>query len=154
MMTRRDVLTLAAATLVPAVLPLRTAAQEVTPVDFAMLARRRALEATRRLASEGWKVRDDLLALHLEPRATHVCPVHLIGGVEYVFVATIRPVEGRLKIRLLNEDGLPLALPLPEQQTKIQAVWHSCPATRRALLEFAVPWDAAAGDIAALYVYR
>lgn len=154
MMTRRDVLTLAAATLVPAVLPRPVAAQEVNPVDFSTLARRRALEATRRLASEGWKVRDQLLALQLEPRATHLCPVHLIGGVEYVFVGTIRPVEGRLQMRLLDEDGTVIAEALPEQQTKLQAVWHTAPATRRALLEFGVPWDAAAGDIASLYVYR
>lgn len=154
MMTRRDVLTLAAATLVPAVLPRPAAAQEVTPVDFSTLARRRALEATRRLASDGWKVRDQLLALQLEPRATHLCPVHLIGGVEYVFVGTIRPVEGRLQMRLLDEDGAVIAEALPEQLTKLQAVWHTASATRRALLEFSVPWDAAAGDLASLYVYR
>jgi hypothetical protein len=154
MMTRRDVLTLAAAALAPTLRPGRIAAQEVTPVDFAMLARRRALEATRRLASEGWKVREQPLGLHLEPRATHACPVHLIGGIEYLFVATIRPMEGRLRLRLLDEDGGLLASALPEHQIKLQAVWHSCPATSRALLEFSVPWDAAAGDLAALYVYR
>jgi hypothetical protein len=154
MMTRRDVLTLAAAALGPAVLRLPAGAQEMKPVDFITLARRRALEATRRLASDGWKVRDQLLTLHLEPRGTHVCPVHLIGGVEYVFVGTIRPVEGRLQMRLTDEDGTPVAEALPEQQTKLQAVWHACSATQRALLEFNVPWDAAAGDLAALYVYR
>ena len=154
MMTRREVLTLAAAALTPAVLTPRTAAQEVTPVDFASLARRRALEAARRLASEGWKVREQWLALHAEPRDTHLCPVHLIGGVEYVFVATIRPVEGRLQMRLLAEDGIPLATALPEHLTKLQAVWHAAPSTRRAFLEMSVPWDAAAGDLAALYVYR
>jgi hypothetical protein len=154
MMTRRDLLTLAAATLVPGAWPRYAGAQEVTPVDFAALARRRALEAARRLTSEGWKVRDHLLAHHLEPRGTHLCPVHLIGGIEYVFVATIRPVEGRLQMRLLDEDGTPIADSLPDQQTKLQAVWHVTPATRRALLEFNVPWDAAAGDLAAMYVYR
>ncbi|MFN0128402.1 MAG: hypothetical protein ACKV19_17145 [Verrucomicrobiales bacterium] len=154
MMTRRDVLTLAAGSLVPAVLRIHTHAQELTPVDFAMLARRRALEATRRLASEGWKVRDALLSLHLEPRAIHLSPIHLIGGVEYVFVGTIRPMEGRLQMRLLDEDGLPLATALPDQHTKMQAIWHNNAATRRALLELSVPWDAAAGDLAALYVYR
>jgi|GEM_PF-2548106 len=154
MMTRRHVLALAAIALAPAVLKRRAAAQEVTPVDFVTLARRRALEATRRLASDGWKVRDHLLAHHLEPRATHLVPVHLIGGVDYLFVATIRPVEGRLQVRLLDEEGSLLAGALPENETKLQAVWHTNPATQRALLEFSVPWDAAAGDLAALYVYR
>jgi len=154
MMTRREVLTLAAATLAPAVWTRHAPAQDLTPVDFATLARRRALEATRRLASEGWKVREQLLGLHAEPRDSHLCPVHLIGGVEYVFVATIRPVEGRLRLRLLDEDGVPLATALPEQLTKLQAVWHAAGSTRRALLEMSVPWDAAAGDLAALYVYR
>ena len=154
MMTRRDVLTLAAATLVPAVLPLPAAAQELTPVDFATLARRRAFEAARRLASDGWKIRDHLLAHHLEPRESHLTPVHLIGGLDYLFIGTIRPVEGRLQMRLLDEDGTPLAAALPDQQTKLQAIWHTNPVTRRALLEFTVPWDAAAGDLAAVYVYR
>jgi hypothetical protein len=154
MMTRRDVLTLAAATLVPAVLPWPAAAQEVTPVDFATLARRRAFEAARRLASDGWKIRDHILTQHLEPRETHLCPVHLIGGLEYLFIGTIRPVEGRLQMRLLDEEGTPLAVSLPDQQTKLQAIWHTNPATRRALLELNVPWDAAAGDLAAVYVYR
>jgi hypothetical protein len=43
---------------------------------------------------------------------------------------------------------------LPDQETKLQAVWHTNPSTRRALVELSVPWDAAAGDLAALYVYR
>lgn len=154
MMTRREVLTLAAAALTPTVLTRRASSQELTPVDFATLARRRALEATRRLASEGWKVRDHLLGLHAEPRDSHLCPVHLIGGIEYVFVATIRPVEGRLKLRLLDEEGVPLATALPENLTKLQAVWFAAGSTRRALLEMSVPWDAAAGDLAALYVFR
>lgn len=154
MMTRRHVLTLAAAVLAPATLPPPARAQEVTPVDFAMLARRRALEAARRLTADGWKVRDQVLHHHLEPRATHLCPVFLIGGLEYLFVATIRPVEGRLQMRLLDEEGAPLATALPDQETKLQAVWHTNPSTRRALVELSVPWDAAAGDLAALYVYR
>jgi len=154
MMTRRNVLTLAAAALMPSIHSPRIHAQDVTPVDFAMLARRRALEATRRLASDGWKVRDHVLSLHLEPRATHVCPIHLIGGLDYLFIGTIRPVEGRLLMRLIDEDGLVIATALPDHQTKIQAVWHTTPRTRRALLEFTVPWDAAAGDLASLYVYR
>jgi hypothetical protein len=119
-----------------------------------MLARRRALEAARRLTADGWKVRDQVLQHHLEPRATHLCPVHLIGGLDYLFVATIRPVEGRLQMRLLDEEGAPLAIALPDQETKLQAVWHTNPSTRRALVELSVPWDAAAGDLAALYVYR
>lgn len=154
MMTRRDVLTLAAATLVPATLPSPARAQDLTPVDFATLARRRAFEAARRLASDGWKIRDHFLAHHLQPRQSLLCPVHLIGGLDYLFIATIRPVEGRLRLRLLDDDGAPLADPLPDLQTKLQAVWHHCPDTRRALLEFSVPWDAAAGDLAATYVYR
>lgn len=153
MITRREVLCLAAA-LAPALLSRSGHGQEMTPLDFAALARRRTLEASRRLASEGWKVRDHLLTLLLEPRATHVSPVHLIGGIEYVFIAAIRPVEGRLQMRLLDEDGGLIAAGLPDQQTKLQAVWHCSPSTRRALLELSVPWDAAAGDIAAMYVYR
>jgi len=154
MMTRRQVIALAATALAPSVLPHPARSQEVTPVDFAMLARRRAFEAARRLATDGWKVRDQPLVQHLEPRASHTCPVHLIGGVEYVFLATVRPVEGRLQMRLLNEEGTPLAPPLPENETKLQAVWLTSPITQRALLEFSVPWDAAAGDFAALYLYR
>jgi len=154
MMTRRDVLALAAATLVPAVLPVPATAQDLTPVDFATLARRRALEAARRLASDGWKIRDHFLTQHLEPRQFRLCPVHLTGGLDYLFLATIRPVEGRLRMRLLDDDGAPLAEALPDHDTKLQAVWHHAPTTRRALLEFFVPWDAAAGDLAATYVYR
>ncbi len=153
-MTRRHLLTLAAAVLAAPALPRRLAGQDVSPLDFSTLARRRAMEAARRLGAEGWRIRDHLLAHPVKPARPLLCPVHLIGGVQYLFLAAVRPLECRLRLRLLDEDGLPLAPLLPEGETRLSAVWHEPEATARAQLELTVPRDAAPGEVAALYVYR
>lgn len=153
-MTRRHLLFLASAVLAARGFPAASRAQEMTPLDFSTLAQRRAWEAARRLSAEGWKIRDQLLQRHLEPRQTISCPVHLIGGVKYLFLATVRPVECRLEARLVSETGAPLGTALPDQGSRIFAISHEPAATARALLEVTVPWDASAGDLAALYVYR
>lgn len=153
-MTRRHLFSLASAVLAARAFSPAASAQEMTPLDFSTLAQRRALEAARRLAAEGWKIRDQMLQHHLEPRQILSCPVHLIGGVKYLFLATVRPVECRLQARLADENGAALATALPDQGSRIFAISHEPAATTRALLELTVPWDASAGDLAALYVYR
>lgn len=153
-MTRRRLLTLASALLASPQVIRRAPAQELSPLDFSTLARRRAVEAARRLAAEGWKVRDQILTLSLSPGRLRLCPLVLIGGVQYVFLAAARPLECRLRLRLLDEEGLPLAALLPDQETRLAAVWHEATTTQRAQLELTLPHDASAGEVAALYLYR
>ena len=153
-MTRRRLLTLAGTLLaVPPALPgLR--AQEVMPLDFVMLARRRATEAARRLAADGWRVRDQVFTQRLVGGQMVRAPVHLVRGVQYLFITTARPIECRFHVRLLAATGWPLAELIPEEDSRLAAVWHEPSTTARCLLEFTVPDDAPPGDAAALYVYR
>jgi hypothetical protein len=153
-MTRRRLLSLAGTVLAarPALTP--AAAQEVVPVDFAMLARRRATEAARRLAAEGWRIRDKVFLQRLVSGQLLRTPVHLLRGVQYLFVATARPIECRFSLQLIASTGWPLAESLPDNESGLAALWHEPTGSARCLLELTVPNEAAAGDLAALYVYR
>jgi hypothetical protein len=153
-MTRRQILGLAGGLLVvPRAVPTLEA-QEVVPLDFVMLARRRVAEAVRRLAADGWRVRDQVFTQRLLSGQVLRTPVHLLRGVQYLFVTAARPVECRFHVRLLAATGQPVAALIPEDNSRVAAVWHEPATTARCLLELSVPSDAPAGDAAALYVYR
>ena len=153
-MTRRHVLTLAGALLATPSAVSRLGAQEVVPLDFVMLARRRATEAARRLAADGWKVRDQVLIQRLVGGKVLKIPVHLLRGVQYLFITTARPVECRFHLRLLAATGWPVAELIPEEDSRLAAIWHEPTVTARCLLELSVPDEAPLGDAALLYVYR
>ena len=151
-MTRRRLLTVAAGLCSARAESLSAGPEPVT--ESLSMARRRVLETSRRLAADGWKVREGLFTAHLKPGQTIVVPVHLIEGVQYLFAGVSRPSDRAFSFDLLDADGRLLAAALSMDDARTDAVLHTAAVSALCHVRLRTLPRSLPADIALLYVYR
>ncbi len=151
-MTRRRLLTCAATLWTARFLPSDAVAAE--DEESRLIASRRTIEASRRLAADGWRVRDGLFTTGLTADQPVYVPVHLIGGVQYLFTAACRPTEQAFTMDLLDSEGRLLADGLAVDDVRGSAVLHAPERSQRCHLRLGLRSGALPAQAAVLYVYR
>lgn len=130
------------------------AAAQGDATDLRQLARRRALEAARRLDADGWKVRDGLWNQRLTPGEPRLVPVHLIAANSYLFVAALRPVQPGLAFSLLDSGGRLLAEKSRASDAGLAALLFEPAASGRHYLMLETPAGAEVSEASTAYLYR
>jgi len=152
-MTRRQLLSVAGA-----LCASRLAAWATPPgtlmTESQLLARRRAFEAARRMAAAGWKIRDGLLHATLGAGAEKAVGVHLLAGVQYLFLVAWRPFGAEMGFQLLDDEGQQVAASFAGEESRLLGILHTPTASQRGFLHCQLPTLSPTGDAALLYVYR
>jgi hypothetical protein len=153
-MTRREIVSIALAALVAAKLPPALRAQRPGPGDTRSLSRRRALEARRRLAADGWRARDGVWNGQLNGTQRHAIPVHLVAGNTYLFVMALRPVNALQTFSLLDADGRLVGEKSAASDPGLSALLIEPPACGRYHIFSEVPEGSPTTEAALVYLYR
>jgi hypothetical protein len=153
-MTRRDILRLAAAGLAASNVPVPARAQRASAGDIRLLARRRAIEARRRLAADGWRARDGVWSGQLNATQRHAIPVHLIAGNTYLFVMALRPVNALQVFSLLDAEGRLVSEKSAVSDPGLSALLVEPASSGRYHIFSEVPTDSPTTEAALVYLYR
>ena len=153
-MTRRRMIALAGAALTAAGPVSSTRGQTPPAGDPRLLSRRRAFEAGRRLAADGWRLRDGVWTGQLGATQRRTIPVHLVAGNTYLFVMAVRPVNPAQVFSLLNAEGGLVAEKSVASDPGLAALLIEPPSSGRYHLLAEVPPDSFPCDAAVVYLYK
>jgi hypothetical protein len=153
-MTRREIIRLALTGLAAANLPGLALAQRGSAGDTRLLSRRRALEARRRLAADGWRARDGVWIGQLNGTQRHAVPVHLIAGNTYLFVMALRPVNALQVFSVLDGEGRLVSEKSPASDPGLSALLFESPSSGRFHIFTEVPPESPTTEAALVYLYR
>jgi hypothetical protein len=153
-MTRREILRLAVTSLAAAGAPVPARAQRAAVGDTRLLSRRRAIEARRRLAADGWRARDGVWSGQLNATQRHAIPVHLIAGNTYLFVMALRPVNALQVFSLLDSEGRLAGEKSAASDPGLSALLVEPATCGRYHIFTEVPADSPTIEAALVYLYR
>jgi hypothetical protein len=128
---------------------------ETSSEEWRDLATHRLLEASRRVAAQGWQAREGVWSARSEPHNARLITLHLQHGLEYLFLIAHRPTRSTAAVQLLDSQGRPVpGTDTAFKESGFQAISITPGSSGRFYLYVRTPGIAPAAEIVVSSLYR